>query len=250
MVHGRRCSCPCHAHVQVDIKLARCNLPPHTIMRAPGMIQGALVAEQVRDRQLAGCWLPALTVVYDPLPDHPPPPRGAFRYWSMWLQRWPSTLQLSSSATLSQQPTRSSAARPRQAAQDQAAKLLPAVRVPVCALGHPRQLWRSCSAWAAAPQDLSHAQQQGLPAEAWRRQAAAPSACRATPSHCLLCGSSCSVAAPTRSDGPQQRSGMQSTCGASVPWRSRPSSAFAVLWGACMLAAGQRLLAFTSGWGP
>lgn len=34
-------------HMTVDLKLAKCNLPPHTIMRGPGTMQGVLVAEQV-----------------------------------------------------------------------------------------------------------------------------------------------------------------------------------------------------------
>lgn len=31
----------------VDVKYARCNIPPHTIVRAPGFLQGVMVLEQV-----------------------------------------------------------------------------------------------------------------------------------------------------------------------------------------------------------
>lgn len=31
----------------VDVKYARCNIPPHTIVRAPGFLQGVMLLEQV-----------------------------------------------------------------------------------------------------------------------------------------------------------------------------------------------------------
>lgn len=34
--------------LSVEVKFARCNLPPHTIMRGPGYLQGCMVMEQVR----------------------------------------------------------------------------------------------------------------------------------------------------------------------------------------------------------
>eukprot|EP00878_Enallax_costatus_P018241 GHUV01019195.1.p1 GENE.GHUV01019195.1~~GHUV01019195.1.p1 ORF type:complete len:104 (+),score=23.99 GHUV01019195.1:644-955(+) len=33
--------------LSVDVKYARCNIPPHTIVRAPGFLQGVMVLEQV-----------------------------------------------------------------------------------------------------------------------------------------------------------------------------------------------------------
>jgi CO/xanthine dehydrogenase Mo-binding subunit len=34
--------------LHVSVKFARCNLPPHTIVRGPGYLQGVMVLEQVR----------------------------------------------------------------------------------------------------------------------------------------------------------------------------------------------------------
>jgi CO/xanthine dehydrogenase Mo-binding subunit len=33
--------------LSVEVRLARCNLPPHTIMRGPGYLQGCMFMEQV-----------------------------------------------------------------------------------------------------------------------------------------------------------------------------------------------------------
>lgn len=33
--------------LSVEVKMARCNLPPHTIMRGPGYLQGCMFMEQV-----------------------------------------------------------------------------------------------------------------------------------------------------------------------------------------------------------
>jgi hypothetical protein len=35
------------AVLQVDVRFACCNLPPHTIMRGPGFLQAVMVMEQV-----------------------------------------------------------------------------------------------------------------------------------------------------------------------------------------------------------
>jgi CO/xanthine dehydrogenase Mo-binding subunit len=34
--------------LHVAVRFARCNLPPHTIVRGPGYLQGVMVLEQVR----------------------------------------------------------------------------------------------------------------------------------------------------------------------------------------------------------
>eukprot|EP00775_Hariotina_reticulata_P011870 gene11870-12014_t len=39
--------------LSVDVKLARCNLPPHTIVRGPGYLQGVMVLEQVLEHVAA-----------------------------------------------------------------------------------------------------------------------------------------------------------------------------------------------------
>lgn len=42
--------------LHVSVKLARCNLPPHTIVRGPGYLQGVMLMEQVHShasRQIA-----------------------------------------------------------------------------------------------------------------------------------------------------------------------------------------------------
>lgn len=36
------------AGLAVDVKFARCNLPPHTIMRGPGFLQSVMMMEQVQ----------------------------------------------------------------------------------------------------------------------------------------------------------------------------------------------------------
>lgn len=40
--------------LHVTVKFARCNLPPHTIVRGPGYLQGVMVLEQVWTLVLAG----------------------------------------------------------------------------------------------------------------------------------------------------------------------------------------------------
>lgn len=93
----------------MDVKIARCNLPPHTIMRGPGFLQGVMVAEQVLEHVAAELSLdPAAVKAINFIA----PPAGALPSLAGGIAVAAGDFRTSNTAGGSQQPRRLCAGSP------------------------------------------------------------------------------------------------------------------------------------------